>query len=173
MFRQTVFPLCLLAALAFSPAAHAGDPAAPAQDTAARDTSSPIGPRAPDAGYDLAYDYVIAHDHVNVDPYYNYQGPPPTDPRAREQVGLRRGVLAITPLTGYYEGVQTYGGDGGYGYGYGSSGYSDESIDDDCGCAHYRRRYNVYVDDYGNRGDSYPAYDYHRHDDDGRRYDTR
>jgi hypothetical protein len=167
MLRQTVLPLCLLVALAFGAAAHAGDGPPPPHDDQDR------GPPVPFAGYDVGYDYVIAHDHVDVDPYYNYQGPPPTDRRAHEQLGLRHGDLPIKPLTPYDDGVTTYGDDDGYGYGsgygYGYS-YGYGVSDDDCGCAHYPRRYNVYYDDFGNRGASYSGYDYRRHEDYGRGY---
>ncbi len=179
MFRQTVLPLFLVAALAFGAAeAHAGDhhPAPPPQDDQAGDPDDQDQP-VPFAGYNVGYDYVIAHDHVDVDPYYNYQGPPPTDPRAREQIGLRHGDLPIKPLTPYYAGVTTYGYDDGYGYGYGygdSYGYGyGDGYADECGCAHYARRYNVYYDDFGNRGASYSGYDYRRHEDYGRGYGER
>ncbi len=170
MFRQTVLPLCLLATLAFgATVAHAGDhPAPPPQDASHDDRDS--GPPVPFAGYDVGYDYVIAHDHVDIDPYYNYQGPPPTDRRSHEQEGLRHGDLPIKPLTPYDAGVTVYGDDEGYGYGY---SYNDSYSDDDCGCTHYRRRYNVYYDDFGNRGDSYSGYDDRRREDSGRGYGER
>lgn len=168
MLRQTILPFCLLAALAFgATAAHAGDhPAqAPSDD---RYSAPPV----PFAGYDVGYDYVIAHDHVDIDPYYNYQGPPPTDRRAHEQEGLRHGDLPIKPLTPYYAGVSLYGDDDDYGYGYRYNSYANY-YDDDCGCAHYARRYNVYYDDFGNRGDSYSGYDYRNREDSGRGYGDR
>lgn len=117
----------------------------------------------PPVGYDSAYDYGVANDPASdSDPYYQYRGPPPTDPRAREQIGLRDGVLPIRPRTPYYAGVRLYG-DNEYG-GYGRYGYGG------CGCAYYRRRYSVYYDDFGQRGASYRGYDYHRRDDYGRGY---
>ena len=120
----------------------------------------------PPVGYDSAYDYGVANDPASdSDPYYQYRGPPPTDPRAREQRGLRYGALPIEPRTPYYAGVSLDYGYGGYGYGYGYGGYAG------CGCAHYRRRYDVYYDDFGQRGASYRGYDdHHRREDYGRGY---
>lgn len=178
MLRHTVLPFCLVAALAFGASAHAGDHPRPApHEDAAQDAPPQDAPDdslpVPFAGYDVGYDYVIAHDHVDVDPYYNYQGPPPTDRRAREQVGLRHGNLPIKPLTPYHDGVRLYGDDDGdgYSYGYGSSDYGYGGDDEDCGCAHYGRRYDVYYDDFGNRGASHREYDHRRNEDYGRGYD--
>jgi len=157
MLRQTLIPLCLLATLGLATAAHAGDRPPPPDG---QDEAAP----PPFAGYDVGYDYVIAHDHPDVDPYYTYQGPPPTDPRSREQNGLRDGDLPIAPRTSYYAGVRLYGTGYGYGYGYGYAG---------CGCAYYHRRYNVYYNDFGIRGASYPGYYRHGRDDYGRGYSDR
>ena len=163
MLRQTILPLCLLMTLGLATAAHAGDrpPPPPRQDDQDDESAPP-----PYAGYDVGYDYAIAHDHPDVDPYYTYQGPAPTDPRAREQTGLRDGDLPIKPRTDYDAGVTLYGE--GYGYGSGD-GYGDDS----CGCAHYRRRYNVYYNDFGIRGASYSGYSHHGRDDYGRGYSDR
>lgn len=140
--RLHLLPLFLLAAVASGAAAHQP---------------------APPVGYDAAYDYGIANDPASdADPYYRYPGPPPTDPRAREQMGLRDGVLPIKPRTPYYAGVRLYG-DYGYGYGYGH-GYGA------CGCARYHRRYTVYYDDFGIPGASYRSYDHSPRQDYGRGY---
>ncbi len=187
MLRSSHLPLCLLAALAISACATAavaqdgppppgayGDrddgPPPPGYDD--RDGPPPgdrgDGPdvrQGPPVGFDAGYDYGVANDPASdADPYYQYQGPPPRDPRAHEQYGLRHDVLPITPRTPYYAGVRLYG-DYGYGYGrYGYGGYSG------CGCAYYRRRYSVYYDDFGIRGASYRSRDYRRHDDYSRGY---
>jgi hypothetical protein len=148
MLRLHILPLFWLAAVA--------------SDAAAQSAPPPVG-------YDAAYDYSIANNPASdADPYYQYPGPPPTDPRSREQTGLRDGVLAIRPRTPYYAGVRLYGdyGYGGYGYGYGRYGYGYDA----CGCAHYRRRYTVYYDDFGIRGASYRSYDHTSRQDFGRGY---
>ncbi len=163
MLRQTVLPLCLMAALALAAGAHAAPRAAghnhggPAPDAPSPDAQ----PHVP-VGYDAAYDYSVANDpDSDADPYYQYMGPPPTDPRSREQEGLRDGRLPIAPRTPYYAGVRIYGADYyGYGYGYGHN----------CGCEHYGRRYTVYYDDFGIRGASYPGYDDRPHTRYGRGY---
>jgi hypothetical protein len=181
MLHAKRLPVCLLAALAIS-AGTAWSATALAQDAppppGAHDDRDGPPPGAyrdredgpdvadgPPVGYDAAYDYGVANDpDSDADPYYQYQGPPPTDPRAREQVGLRYGTLPIRPRTSYYAGVRLYG-DYGYGYeDYRYGGYAG------CGCAYYRRRYSVYYDDFGQRGASYRGYDDHRHDDYGRGY---
>jgi len=192
MLRSPRLPVCLLAALAIS-AGLACSTAVLAQDAPpppgayddrngpppgayngrendnGPDDGPPV-PSGPPVGYDSAYDYGVANDpDSDADPYYQYRGPPPTDPRAREQAGLRDGLLPIRPRTPYSAGVRLYGDDDyGYGgYGYGRSGYAG------CGCAYYRRRYTVYYDDFGQRGDSYRGHDYHRRDDYGRGYGDR
>ena len=115
----------------------------------------------PPVGYDSGYDYGVANDPTSdADPYYQYNGPPPRDPRAHEQYGLRHYLLPVTPRTPYYAGVRLYGD-----YGYGSRGYGYG-----CGCAYYRRRYNVYYNDFGIRGDSYRSGDNRRREDYGRGY---
>ncbi len=165
MFRHTVLPFCLLAALAAG-AAHAAPHTGAARGAhdGPRDAPADAPPPHAPAGYDVGYDYVIAHDpDSGVSPYYQFQGPPPTDPRSREQEGLRDGTLPIAPLTPYYAGVRLYGSGYGYGYGYGS-------YYDGCGCARYDRRYTVYYDDYGNRGASYPGYSHRGSRDYGRGY---
>ncbi len=184
MLHATRLPVCVLAALAVSAglacstAALAQDAPPPPGTYDDRDNGPPPpgayddrdgpppgayngredGPpvsAGPPVGYDSAYDYGVANDPASdADPYYQYRGPPPTDPRAREQAGLRYGALPIRPRTPYYAGVRLYG------YG----GYTG------CGCAYYRRRYSVYYDDFGQRGASYRSYDYHRRDDYGRGY---
>ena len=184
MLRSTRLPVCLLAALAVSTGLACSTVAlaqdAPPPPSAHDDRDGPPPPgvyddrddgpdvrSGPPVGYDAAYDYGVANDPASdADPYYQYQGPPPTDPRAREQLGLRDGVLPIRPRTPYYAGVRLYGDSD---YGYGGYGYSS------CGCAHYRRRYTVYYDDLGQRGDSYRGHDYrgndyHRRDDYGHGY---
>ena len=165
MLRLTALPFCLLAAVAFGaaaqPAPHRGPPPGAYADDGPPEADAPP---PPPVGYDVGYDYGVANDPASdADPYYQYPGPPPTDPRAREQTGLRDGVLPIKPRTSYYAGVRLYGDGYGYGntYGYGS---------DACGCAHYRRRYTVYYDDFGRRGDSYRGYGDHPREDYGRGY---
>jgi len=189
MLRQTVLPFCLMAALTFT-AAHAAAPG-DGPRAYARSGEAPHrahnGPRPddgrdapPDAdsaphipvGFDAGYDYSAANNArldadpyshpTRDDPYYQYMGPQPEDPRAREQLGLRDGRLPIAPRTPWYAGVRLYGVGYGYGYGYGR-GYG-------CGCEHYRRRYTVYYDDFGIRGASYPGYSYRHHEDYGRGY---
>ena len=162
-------PICLSAVIASAAVAQpAPPPPGPPPGYDDPDAGPPPQEDGPPVGYDAGYDYSVANDPASdADPYYQYPGPPPTDPRAREQWGLRDGVLAITPRTSYYAGVTLYGD--GYGYGYGYGGY-DYGYDHGCGCARYRRRYTVYSDDFGIRGASYRGYDYHRRDDRGRGY---
>ncbi len=191
MLRSTRFSICLLAALATGAGvlsataslAQDGPPPPGAYDD--RDGPPPGayddrgGPPpnvrpGPPVGYDAGYDYGVANDPAaeGVDPYYQYQGPPPRDPRAHEQYGLRHYVLPVTPRTPYYAGVRLYG-DYGYGYGgygYGGYGYGSRGYGYGCGCAYYGRRYSVYYDDFGIRGASYRGYGDHRRDDYGRGY---
>ena len=175
MLHSTRLSVCLLAALAISAgtawstaalAQHAPRPGAyddrdgPPPGAHGDREDGPDVADGPPVGYDAGYDYGVANDPASdADPYYQYQGPPPTDPRAREQVGLRYGTLPIRPRTSYYAGVRLYG-DSDYGYG----GYGG------CGCVYSHRRYSVYYDDFGLRGASYRGHDDHRRDDYGRGY---